>query len=78
MTSHYGDGKLDIYDWIPLLAIIFLGVFVFGSLFPTAAIGRSARKDEDIIGKIIKYINISLRILHVFIFCSIRLFNPFI
>ena len=51
MTSHYGDGQLDIFDWLPLLVIVFGGVLLFSSLIPSTVLGRDARKDEDILGK---------------------------
>ena len=50
MTSHYGDGKLDVFDWLPLLTVVFGGVVIFSSLFPNTVLGRNARKDEDLIG----------------------------
>ena len=51
MTSHYGDGSLDMFDWLPLLAIVFGGVVIFSSLIPSTVLGRAARKDEDLLGK---------------------------
>ena len=50
MTSHYGDGVLDVYDWIPLLAVVFGGIVILTSLVPNSVFGRKARKDEDVIG----------------------------
>ena len=51
MTSTYGDGQLDLFDWLPLFAIILAAALIFNSLIPASVLGRGeARKDEDALG----------------------------
>ena len=52
MTKHYGNGQLELADWIPLLAVIFVGVVGASALFPNTitTIGgrkKSTRKQEQ-------------------------------
>jgi hypothetical protein len=52
MSSHYGNGQLDLLDWVPLFAVILAAALIFNSLIPASVIGRGlARKDEDMLGK---------------------------
>ena len=34
MTRNFGNGQLEIQDWIPLLTVIFIGVVLISALFP--------------------------------------------
>merc|ERR1740128_12372 len=63
MTSHYGDGQLDIFDWLPLLVIVFGGVLLFSSLIPSTVLGRDARKDEDILDSTISQLENGILVL---------------
>ncbi len=53
MTKHYGNGQLELADWIPLLAVIFAGVVGASALFPntittiTGGRKKSTRKQEQ-------------------------------
>ena len=53
MGSTYGNGQLDLLDWVPLFALILAAALIFNSLIPATVIGRAhARKDdEDMLGK---------------------------
>ena len=48
MTRHYGNGKLEVQDWIPLLTVIFMVVVGFSALFPnTITTGRKTYRRQD-------------------------------
>ena len=34
MGAHYGDRNFDVFDWIPLIAILIAGGLIAGGLFP--------------------------------------------
>ena len=44
MTKHYGNGQLELADWIPLLAVIFVGVVGASALFPNTISTIGGRK----------------------------------
>jgi hypothetical protein len=54
LSSTYGDGQLDVLDYLPLFAVLLAAALIFNSLIPASVFGRGeARKDDDVLGNIL-------------------------
>ena len=40
MRNASGDSRFDLYDWVPLLAVLFATVLILSGLFPNRFSGK--------------------------------------